>query len=225
MKWAVLHFATFGILAAAALGEALGQQPSGSRGTKSATTALSASGPSLKDTLAWLQDHISALQVSFQRADDHPLVGINESGGFVSLKDSYSPQSMDSCNICIVLNHEELNTASGGYEYRTSDVVRFVIALGDLNDGHVESATMASGNMGSLYFRDSAVSVLILTGRGSAIAGTTTLTITNSNGTTTGGGTFAEPKLVIATQDKDMADRIAKAFTHAASLRRSKEIF
>jgi hypothetical protein len=236
-----LLVATLTVVCAVSLGQSAplwAQQSAGNSPSSGQHSSSSKSqnnkGPSLDDTLAWLQNHISAMQVSFFRQEQHM-----QDLHVLSLNAGWTPQSMNSCNASISFHSEETDswdqhlsdgTVNSGQFVKSIDTAQITISLGDIKESHVESPTKLDGHGGPIGvtadFQDSAVSAVVLTGGGSTFRGTFATTQTSSAHTA---GPFSNPivspTLELATQDKDMAERIAKAFAHAAELCRAKEIF
>jgi hypothetical protein len=196
------------------------------------------SGPSLEDTLGWLNEHFSALQVSASKQENQTS-GLS-GGAYNETQDSFTfaftSYSLRSCNIS--LNYERRDQQIGTLHFgsgqardpkawRISCSGQLTISLGNITDSHVESTTV--GTVAPLFFHEdkSPIWAVLLSGRGSAVIdhGNCTTIYEASNQTSSAPVIGSYSKFSLYSRDQDIVERISRAFSHAAEMCRIKEPF
>ena len=201
----------------------------------SAARASSGTGPSLEETLEWLSVHLPALQIS---ASQH--LTRNYDGAYTDVRNSLTKTagsgSLKSCNVSISYSFEERGTDtmhfSDGHEGDPRVTVsscsgQYSISLGSITESHSEGTTLST--VGTLLFQNDASKVwaVVLTGRGSAVVdrGNCTGSSSYSGFTNSNPVNNSSAAVTLYSRDQDIAERIARAFSHAAELCRGKEAF
>lgn len=218
-----------------------------SRNSASNATAKSHSKPepSLDETLDWLTNHLTAMQVYLTKQATRPYQDGSYEDVHEELRSSIGPVNLRSCNI--VLNFSQENKETAVTHYATGRIGSsrvslntysgtYSFSLGDVTDSHSDKTTVAEApffpSKGSFANGTYPVSMAVLNGRGSAfiLRSASTSSISNPDSSTpsiTNTSPFSASlsSLDLYSQDPEIAERVVRAFSNAAKLCRGKEAF
>jgi hypothetical protein len=177
------------------------------------------SGPSLKETLAWLREKIpyGSIRYSILSLDEKWSVSLDSKAW-----------SLDSCNATV--GWEQTSIKPGK---RIKDMHRYSLQLGSIETGSIESSN-ATANGGNLQPKDGEESLfgVRLRSRSKDIAyqtlsnrGQDDIPVAQSTNVQPEFGSTMTTSLVLFFNDEALANRILKAFTHAAELCHIREPF
>jgi hypothetical protein len=212
-------------------------------GNRTPSKTAGASSPTLEVTLSWLASNLSALQISGLTS------GGNNLGNGAYTQFTYSgaqevtPGSLQSCNITLnyTLREERvtiLHFSTPTPPPRTDTMSQncsflYSLSLGNITDSRPVSKQLKDVGFGYEFTSDtSEVWAVALTGRGSSVSqkGSCSSYIYYSDGTPSIGPNTNQVSNSFAgidffSRDKEIVERIARAFNHAAELCRAKEPF
>jgi hypothetical protein len=217
------------------------QAPRGSAAGNPATSkTASAPAPTLEETLSWLASNLPALQVSGQASRRQDLGDGAFSDDQYSSTRGVTPGSLQSCNV--TLNETTRNEVKSTLHYSTGTAptnsvlhtncsFQYTLSLGNITDSRPVRAQVK--DLGFLGFESDTSEVwsVALAGRGSSVTqiGSCGGDTSYSDVTPSTGNTFqvnqSYPGISFYSRDKEIVERIARAFAHAAELCRAKEPF